>query len=81
MNSLYICMPLIPSADALKRAETMYTNFLKAEEESALTTVDMRDWVKSAYPGPNWKKKVDKMSDDQIIALYYSLVKRGKIKN
>ena len=40
----------------------------------------MRDWVKSAYPGPNWKVKVDKMSDSQIIALYYSLIKQGKIK-
>lgn len=40
----------------------------------------MRDWVKSAYPGPGWKEKVDKMSDSQIIALYYSLIKQGKIK-
>ena len=40
----------------------------------------MRDWVKSAYPGLNWKAKVDKMSDSQIIALYYSLIKQGKIK-
>ena len=81
MNSLYICVPLVPSADAIKRAEQMYINFLKTREESALTTVNMRGWVRSAYPGPNWKKKVDKMSDDQIIALYYSLVKQGKIKN
>ena len=81
MSSLYICVPLVPSADAIKRAEQIYINFLKIREESALTTVNMRDWVRSAYPGPNWKEKVDKMSDDQTIALYYSLVKQGKIKN
>ena len=81
MSSLYICVPLVPSADAIKRAEQMSINFLKTREESILTTVNMRDWVRSAYPGPNWKKKVDKMPDDQIIALYYSLVKQGKIKN
>ena len=40
----------------------------------------MRDRIIEAYPGPNWKKKVDKMSDQQIIALFYSLVKQGKIK-
>ena len=40
----------------------------------------MRDWVKSAYPGPNWKAKVDKMPDAQILALYKSLIKQGKIK-
>lgn len=41
----------------------------------------MRDWVTSAYPGPNWKTKVNKMTDAQIYALYCSLVKQGKIKN
>lgn len=46
-----------------------------------MTTANMRDWVKSAYPTPNWKSKTDKMPDNQIIALYHSLVKQGKIKN
>jgi len=78
MSSLYICTPRHLGYTQAKRD---YAKFLKAKEESALTTVNMRDWVRSAYPGPNWKKKVDKMSDDQIIALYYSLVKQGKIKN
>jgi hypothetical protein len=53
----------------------------KKEGEIAMDAYQMRDWVKSAYPGPNWKTKVDKMSDEQIIALYFSLVKQGKIKN
>jgi len=40
----------------------------------------MRDWVSSAYPGKIWKERVKKMPDEQIIALYYRLVKQGKIK-
>ena len=46
-----------------------------------MESYQMRDRVKKAYPGDNWKRKVDRMPDDQIIALYYSLVKQGKIKN
>ena len=45
-----------------------------------MTTSNMRGWVKSAYNSDNWKKKVDRMSDEQIIAVYYSLVKQGRIK-
>ena len=40
----------------------------------------MRAWVLSAYPNKNWVNKVNKMPDDQIISLYYSLIKRGRIK-
>lgn len=40
----------------------------------------MRDKIKRAYPSDNWEKKVDKMSDSQIIALYYSLIKQGRIR-
>ena len=78
MNEFYICMPRHLGETQAKKD---FDDFLKAEEGLQMNAVDMRDWVKSAYPGPNWKKKVDKMPDDQIIALYYSLVKQGKIKN
>ena len=40
----------------------------------------IKDWVKSAYPGLGWVARVENMSDAQIIALYYSLIKQGKIK-
>ena len=40
----------------------------------------MRDWVKSAYPGYNWKTKVDNMTDEQVISIYYCLIKAKKIK-
>ena len=46
-----------------------------------MTTIDMRSWVKTAYPGQKWADKVDKMSDQQIVALYYGFVQKGKIKN
>ena len=47
---------------------------------SVMTTLDMRGWVKSAYTSKAWEAKVDRMADEQVIALYYSLVKRGKIR-
>ncbi len=44
-----------------------------------MTTIQMRERVSLAYPGPNWKTKVRKMKDEQIIALYHSLLRLGKI--
>ena len=44
-----------------------------------MNTDQMRELVKDAYPGPNWKAKVAKMPDGQIIALYHSLIRFGKI--
>ncbi len=44
-----------------------------------MTVEQMRERVAAAYPGPNWKPKVKKMKDDQIIALYHTLVRFGKI--
>lgn len=45
-----------------------------------MTAFQMRDWVKSAYDGPAWKTKVNNMTDEQIVAVYFSLVKQGRIK-
>ena len=47
-----------------------------------MSTDDMRFIVSRVY-GPNakgWKRKVVKMSDKQVRALYYSFVQRGLIK-
>jgi len=41
----------------------------------------MRELVKSAYSGLRWNTRVDKMSDKQVIAIYYNLVNQGRIKN
>ncbi len=45
-----------------------------------MTIEQMKMRIFEVYPGPAWKAKVQEMANDQIIALYYSLVKRGKIK-
>jgi hypothetical protein len=29
-----------------------------------------REFVKSLYPGDKWRNRVDKMRDDQVIAIY-----------
>lgn len=29
-----------------------------------------RDWVAKLYPGPNWRRKVRRMSDAQVVAIY-----------
>ena len=46
-----------------------------------MTNSDRRGWVKSAYPGPKWTQKVDKMTDEQVLAIYQRLIQNGKIKN
>ena len=45
-----------------------------------MTNDQMRDKVMKAYPGDNWKQKVRRMPDDQIVAIYYRLLKSGRIK-
>ena len=38
----------------------------------------MKEALYLAYPGEGWKKKVDKMPDNQIRAVYYRFLKEGK---
>jgi len=39
-----------------------------------MTTADKeREFVKSIYPSDKWSKKVDKMADDQVLAVYFRL--------
>lgn len=41
----------------------------------------MREYIKDAYPGKEWQRRCDSMPKDQVIAVYYSIVKRrGKKK-
>lgn len=39
-----------------------------------------RQAVLSAYPGKRWAEKVQKMSDNQIIAVYFRLKNNGKVQ-
>ena len=45
-----------------------------------MSTDQMREKVMYAYSGDRWQDKVRKMPDDQIIAIYYRLLKSGKIQ-
>lgn len=45
-----------------------------------MTNDQMREKVAQAYPGDKWRQKVNRMPDDQIIAIYYRLLKSGRIK-
>lgn len=40
----------------------------------------MREALKRTYPGENWEKKVDKMSEAQVHSIYTRLLSSGKIK-
>ena len=40
----------------------------------------MRRAIQLVYPGEKWKKRVSRMSDDQIIAIYHKFVDSKKIK-
>lgn len=46
-----------------------------------MTISQMREKVMEAYSGDNWKKKVRSMPNDQIIAIYYKLLHKGRIKD
>ena len=35
---------------------------------------EMRNFISKAYPGQEWKNRVKKMGENQIIAIYYNLV-------
>ena len=35
---------------------------------------EMRDFISKAYPGQEWKNRVKKMGENQIIAIYYSMI-------
>ena len=39
-----------------------------------MSVEQMRERVREQYPYPKWSHKVDKMSDAQIIALYYKFI-------
>lgn len=41
----------------------------------------MREKIREAYSGDGWVKRVHNMPNDQVIAIYYKLLKKGKIKD
>ena len=45
-----------------------------------MSVADMRRLVANAYTGEKWKSKVRRMPDDQIVAIFHSMVLKGQIK-
>lgn len=50
------------------------------KEVLKMTNDQMREKVAEAYNGEKWKQKVQRMPDDQIVAIYYRFLKSGRIK-
>lgn len=47
----------------------------------SLDISQMREKIADAYNGDGWKKKVRFMPNDQVIAIFYRLKKKGRIKD
>lgn len=41
-----------------------------------MSVEQMRNHILMAYSGDNWKKKVNKMPDVQVIAIYHKIIKK-----
>lgn len=45
-----------------------------------MTYENMRGYIKARYDhNPDWCKRVDKMADEQVCAIYYRLVRAGDL--
>lgn len=40
----------------------------------------MRIKIKFAYTSAAWQERVDRMSDGQVIAIYYRFLKQGRVQ-
>ena len=40
----------------------------------------MRHEISKVYKGAGWQKKVKKMNENQVIAIYYKFLSNGKLK-
>ena len=38
---------------------------------------NMRKKISDQYPGPNWKDRVSRMDNAQVIAIYYNMERSG----
>ena len=43
-----------------------------------MTIDQMRAAIVDVYPGRKWERKVEKMHDDQVVAVYNNLLRSGK---
>ena len=45
-----------------------------------MKTEQMRHEISEVYKGAGWQKKVKKMNENQVIAIYYRFLANGKLK-
>ena len=45
-----------------------------------MKTEQMRHEIAKVYKGAEWQKKVKKMNENQVIAIYYKFLANGKLK-
>ncbi len=45
-----------------------------------MKTEQMRHEISKVYKGAGWQKKVKKMNENQVIAIYYKFLANGKLK-
>ena len=45
---------------------------------ASVSVDDMRYLIARVYPSDNWKKRVRRMSDNQVCAIYFSFLEQGK---
>lgn len=43
-----------------------------------MAPLNMREFVSKAYPGDKWQRKVQKMPDAQVAAIYWRLVRQAR---
>ena len=44
-----------------------------------MSVADMRAAIAKVYPGKSWKNKVARMADQQVMAIYFSFLRRKLI--
>ncbi|AWN05916.1 hypothetical protein SEA_CRICKO_52 [Streptomyces phage CricKo] len=44
-----------------------------------MSGISKREMIKKAYPTKAWAAKVDKMPDSQVVAIFFSLRRKGKV--
>lgn len=72
-------MVLVPSQVSSDQGVARLQLLAICRVEDAVKVDQKRTAVRAAYEGKKWQVKVDKMSDDQVIAIYSRLKDQGKV--
>lgn len=47
----------------------------------SLAISQMREKIAEVYPSDKWRQKCRRMPNDQVIAIFYKMVRKGQIKD